>query len=64
MRQELERVVAANRFSMPTLCEGILPLLEQRRAVAASIPQLREALGEAYRDVLCGIIRHAFLSSW
>lgn len=61
MRQKLERIVAAERFSMPTLCGAILPLLEERRAIAAAIPQLRESLGEAYRDVLCGVIRHAFL---
>lgn len=61
IQREIERLLAGDRFSMQTLCDAILPLIEEHSSVAAVVPLLQQVLGGEYRKLLCGIIRHVFL---
>ncbi len=61
MQAEIERLLAEDRFSMPILCDAILPLIERRASVAPAVPALQHLLGRDYKKLVCAIIRHVFL---
>jgi hypothetical protein len=61
MQAEIERLLAEDRFSMPTLCDAILPLIERHASFAPTVPTLQRLLGQNYRKLVCAIIRHVFL---
>ena len=61
MRATIDRIVAADRFSMPALYSAVWPLIERHPLVSPHVPAVREALAEAYESVTRAILRHAFL---
>lgn len=61
MRTKLEELLAATRFSMPTLSREVWPLIERHGAVAPVVPVLKQRLPDHYEKLARAILRHVFL---
>jgi hypothetical protein len=61
MQNEIESIIAAERFSMPALASRVWPLVEARPEITPLVVTLRGRLGNHYDDLLCAILRHVFL---
>lgn len=62
MQATIERLLASEHFSMPALCDAVLPLIERHASVAHAIPVLQRLLGRDYKNFVCAVIRHVFLT--
>lgn len=61
IQQEIEAIVEAERFSMPSLCRKVWPLVEAHHQIAPLVPDLRRHLAGHYGELSNAILRHVFL---
>lgn len=61
MRNSIEAIVEAERFSMSALTGRVWPLIEARRGMGRIVSLLRNRLGSNYSALAAAILRHVFL---
>lgn len=61
MQQQIEAIVAADRFNMTALATRVWPLIEAHQEIAHLVPILRARLNDRYRDLAAAILRHVFI---
>lgn len=61
IQKEMEAIVDAERFSMPSLTRKVWPLVEAHSEIAKLVPLVKGKLAGHYAELANAILRHVFL---